>query len=66
MRPTAKVLSHRASVAAASQMGTTVVVPITVNAPVASDGARVGRDIAAYLDAYFARGGRFRYRPVGG
>ncbi len=42
------------------------VVNVTVNAPVAADGARVGQEIAHYLDQHFARGGRFRYAPVGG
>lgn len=39
---------------------------ITVEAPVGADGARVGQQIAGYLDQWLARGGRFRYRPVGG
>lgn len=45
--------------------GSTVHVSITVNAPVASDGYRVGQQIAAYLDQWASRGGRFRHLPTG-
>lgn len=46
--------------------GSTVNVAITVQAPVAADGARVGQEIMRYIDQALARGNRFRYRVVGG
>lgn len=46
-------------------LGTTIV-NVTVNAPVAADGYRAASEIAHYLDLFFSRGGRLRYRPVGG
>lgn len=45
--------------------GGAVSVSITVNAPVASDGYRVGQQIAGYLDQWASRGGSFRHLPMG-
>jgi hypothetical protein len=61
LRPGSRVLNSRATAGALGGGGASVT--INVNAPVAADGARVGRDIAAYLDQFLARGGRLRHAP---
>jgi hypothetical protein len=62
LRPGSRVLNSRATAGALGGGGASVT--INVNAPVAADGARVGRDIAAYLDQFLARGGRLRHAPA--
>jgi hypothetical protein len=58
-----QVLSNRASRDAMGG-GSVVNLNVSVNAPIAADGARVGAEIAAYLDRFFSRGGRLRHMPA--
>jgi hypothetical protein len=58
-----QVLSNRASRDAVGG-GSVVNLNVSVNAPIAADGARVGAEIAAYLDRFFSRGGRLRHMPA--
>jgi hypothetical protein len=55
-----QVLSNRASRDAVGG-GSVVNLNVSVSAPIAADGARVGADIIRYLDQAFARGHRLRY-----
>lgn len=56
---------ERVLTAEENRRGSAVNVAITVNAPVASDGYRVGQQIAGYLDQWASRGGSFRHLPMG-
>jgi hypothetical protein len=64
LRPGTQVMNSQAS--ARAMGGGATVVNVNVNVPPTADKARIGQEIASALDAFFGRGGRFRYRPVGG